>query len=119
MNKGTTERRSVARFPRTFELEGRLEPEGDVARMVATNVSVGGLYCTSPIGFDEMTRLAVRLMLPLKSGGVAVEPVDLEAVVVRQRELSSPNGEARYELALFFPNLEAPHREQIKQYLSG
>jgi hypothetical protein len=87
--------------------------------MVSHNLSAGGVCCTSSVDFPEMTRLAVRLLLPgSDSGGNGAEPVDVEAVVVRRTQLGSSvgNGE-RYELALFFTHLEDDHRARLQEYI--
>ena len=111
------ERRSHARFPHTFEAHGTAEAGDVVARMVASDLSLGGLYCSSSVDFPEMTRLAVRLLLPeRKTGGV--EPLEVEAVVVRHRELPSPAGNHRYELALFFAGMRDGERERLARYLA-
>src|SRR5512140_2929416 len=102
--RARAERRSHARFQRTIEAQGSPE-EGDVvARMVASDLSLGGLYCSSSVDFPEMTRLSVRLLLPEQRTGAA-EPLDVQAVVVRHREVPSPTGSQRYELALYFAGM--------------
>ncbi len=111
------ERRSHARFPRTFEAQGSAEAGDVVARMVASDLSLGGLYCASSIDYPEMTRLSVRLMLPERRTGT-VEPLDVEAVVVRHRELPSPTGNNRYELALFFSGMRDAEREKLARFLA-
>lgn len=116
MSKVTTERRAHARFAHRVELESK-PAEGKVARMVADNLSLGGLYCTSPVGYEEMTRLAVRLMLPSESAPGKTEPLDIEAVVVRRRELASATQDRRYELALFFPAVTEQQRRRLERYL--
>ena len=66
-----------------------------------------------------MTRLAVRLLLPLK--GVSdekPEPVELEAVVVRREELDASRGMQRFQLGLFFTNVDVATRDQIERYLN-
>jgi hypothetical protein len=98
---------------------------GVVARMVTENLSVGGLYCTSDADFPEMTRLAVRLMLPIKrSKNGDNQPLDLEAVVVRREVLPSrirtlrsrertqlPAG--RYRKRLESPNATCVHSGRV------
>lgn len=84
--------------------------------MVASNLSLGGLYCTSNDDFPEMTRLAVRLMLPSKNGNT--EQVDVQAVVVRRSELQASTGNPRYELALFFTDMGNRARECLARFLS-
>jgi hypothetical protein len=87
--------------------------------MVAHNLSLGGLQCTSPTDFPEMTRLAVRLMLPLGNGHAepALEPVDIEAVVVRREAANGSSGQPRYDLALFFTNVDRDVQAQLQRYL--
>ena len=114
--KSLDERRTHERFDASLQLEGTPENGGVVARMVTSNLSMGGLYCVSTVSFPEMTRLAVRLMLHLQPCN-DTDALDLEAVVVRQKELASANGKARYELALFFTGLDTRTRERLAAYL--
>ena len=114
----TPERRAHPRIVTKLTVQGTPEDGGVVARMVASNLSLGGLQCVSTADFPEMTRLAVRLMLPARNGNKALEqPLDLEAVVVRCRELQSNSGEPRYELSLFFTQVDTGGREQLSKYL--
>jgi hypothetical protein len=110
----TAERRAHARFPKTVNLEGIAAESGDTARLVASDLSLGGLYCTSTSDYPEMTRLAVRMDL---DGDGADQPLDVEAVVVRRKKLNSSTGKPRYELALFFPQLDDNQRERIARFL--
>ena len=115
-----TERRAHRRVRKQIEMQGSPDAGGVVARMVTNDLSIGGLHCVSTADFPEMTRLEVRLMLPLKNGADdAAEPVDLEAVVVRRQEYDSPDGEPRFELALFFTGVENGARERLARYLDG
>jgi len=118
LSRNRVERRSHARFQHTFELQG-LSPDdgGVVARMVATDLSLGGLYCSSSVDFPEMTRLDVRLLLPERKTGAA-EPLDVEAVVVRHRPIHSATGNGRYELALFFSGMSDAQREKLARFLA-
>jgi hypothetical protein len=110
------ERRAHTRFPKTFEIEGAPAEGSAVARMVASDLSLGGLYCTSTVDFPEMTRLGVRMLLPSTEGQES--PVDLEAVVVRRKKHMTRTGNARYELGLFFPRLTDEQREIISSFLA-
>lgn len=115
MSKSQAERRSHARFQRTIDLEGQAGTT--VARMVASDLSLGGVYCASSHDFPEMTRLAVRMVLP---NGTEGEPVDVEAVVVRRKKLKSPTGSnSRFELALFFTQVDDVGRERLARFLAG
>lgn len=119
MTKSTTERRVHTRHDRTFEVQGTNDSGSVTARMVASNLSLGGVYCTSDSDFPEMTRVAVRMMLPGQpSNGDTSEVVDAEAVVVRRRELpSSIHDGARFELALFFTDITNEQRDLLRSYL--
>jgi len=83
--------------------------------MVASDLSLGGLHCSSSQDYPEMTRLAVRLMLP---NGSRVEALDVEAVVVRRAELASVSGGARFELGLFFTGLSDEARTRLARFLA-
>jgi len=112
VSRSSVERRSHARFPHTFEIEGPTEADGSIARMTASDLSLGGLYCSSSRDYPEMTRLAVRLRLPSDA------PVDVEAVVVRRERRESASGEGRYELALFFTGMSDGARETLARFLA-
>jgi len=111
----TVERRSHARFPHQFEIEGPQDSTGTVARMVASDLSLGGLHCSSSQDYPEMTRVAVRLMLP---NGGRVDTLDVEAVVVRRMELASSSGAKRFELGLFFTGLSDDARARLARFLA-
>jgi hypothetical protein len=112
------ERRKHPRHTKKVEVHGTPDNGGVVARMVTNDLSMGGLHCVSTADFPEMTRLAVRLMLPPRNGGSAV-PLDVEAVVVRREEFASANGDPRYELALYFTNVHDGTRERLARFLNG
>ena len=112
------ERRAHERLSTSLDLQGTPGDGGIVARMTASNLSLGGLQCTSAAGFPEMTRLAVRMMLPVV--GSEEEPLDVEAVVVRCEEIDNSSvGDARYRLALFFTGLEDSARERLAEFISS
>ena len=115
MTPTTAERRSHARFPHRIEIEGQQAGQDTQARMVASDLSLGGLHCSSSQDYPEMTRLAVRLMLP---NGSRVEALDVEAVVVRRMELASASGAARFELGLFFTGLSDEARARLARFLA-
>lgn len=116
VSKIAVERRSSPRQDRTFDVEGAALEGGELARMKARDLSLGGLYCTSPADFAEMTRLAVRLLLPGRNGS-RMEPFDIEAVVVRRKEVASLSGSPRFELALYFHGVTDAQRKRLAAYL--
>ncbi|MBD3868361.1 MAG: PilZ domain-containing protein [Acidobacteria bacterium] len=114
MSDPNSERRAHERIDHTLEFEGFHSDQKAVARMVASNLSVGGVYCTSCTDFPEMTRLGVRMSLPHNGN------LEVEAVVVRRRELPSPSGgDDRFELALFFTSITAEQKEMLTGYLQA
>ncbi len=117
--KRTHERRAHARFDRAIDIHPPEEHAGTLARMVSRNLSLGGLQCVSPDPIPEMTRLAVRLMIPDGEGGNGPEPLDVEAVVVRSEEVPSATRDARYELGLFFTSMSDGARERLARFLAG
>jgi c-di-GMP-binding flagellar brake protein YcgR len=113
------ERRAHERHATELTVRGTPDEGGVVARMVARNLSLGGLYCTSTTDFPEMTRLAVRLMLPVEEqgSGNGSEPIDVEAVVVRREENNRSGNGPRFDLALYFTNVDDAIRTQIQRYI--
>ena len=118
-NENAAERRRHPRVEARFEMRGSPCDGGVVARMVARNLSLAGLQCVSTADFPEMTRLAVRMLLP-DSADPAGRPVELEAVVVRS-EVEPPSlaGEARYRLSLFFTGVADDARECLARFLAA
>jgi len=111
----TVERRSHARFLHQIDIEGPPDGQGTAARMVASDLSMGGLHCSSSHDYPEMTRLAVRLQLP--DGGRA-QTLDVHAVVVRRTELASSSGAPRFELGLFFTGMSDDGKERLASFLA-
>ncbi len=120
MSKSGSERRAHPRVETNFQLHGSPEQGGAVARMVANNLSLGGLRCTSSADFPEMTRLAVRLLLPVRNGGtIETETVDIEAVVVRREPAESATSEQpRFELSLFFTRVDDDARLRLQSFIA-
>ena len=122
LDQSGAERREHPRVDTRLELQGSIEAGGTLARMVASNLSLGGLYCTSHQDFAEMTRLAIRLVLPGPAPASADESaaVDVEAVVVRRRELEKrTSDQPRYELALYFTKIDGDGRQRLSDYIQG
>jgi c-di-GMP-binding flagellar brake protein YcgR len=117
--KRIQERRAHARFDRTVDIHGPSAEDGTVARMVTRNLSLGGFHCVSSAPFSVMTRLAGRLMIPDGGTGNGPEPVDVEAVVVRSREIASATRDERYELGLYFTSMSNLARERLARFLAS
>ena len=113
------ERRAHPRLQKSFELSGDASGGEPVARMVASDLSLGGLYCVSNRDYAEMTQLSVRLDLSPQPDSEENGMLEVDAVVVRRNPLRSPTtGESRYELALFFTGLTDDQRERIAGFLA-
>jgi hypothetical protein len=115
------ERRRHPRIETRIDAHGSAAEGGAIARMVTDNLSLAGLQCTSATDFPEMTRLAVRLLLPGSDGNAApAEPIDIEAVVVRRTHLAASNeGKPRYQLALFFTSMDDSAKERLTSYIGS
>jgi len=114
----TSDRRAHPRFQTQLEVHGLSDSGETVARMVTSDLSMGGVLCVSPNDYPEMTRLAVRLMLPQNGGGAdSARPVEFEAVVVRREPLTSSTGTPRFELALFFTHFNNGAKEDLESFL--
>lgn len=120
MTKPGVERRAHPRIQTEFQLQGSPEAGGVVARMVANNISLAGLQCTSSSDFPEMTRLAVRLLLPSSNGSESgTECLDVEAVVVRSEETpSATTGSPRFELGLFFTGVDDETKQRLASFIA-
>jgi hypothetical protein len=118
VSKTAIERREHRRVETSFPIQSVPEQGGAVARMVAKDLSLGGLRCTSSADYPEMTRLSVTLLLPL-DGAPEPAPVSIEAVVVR-RELvaAAVSGEPRFELSLFFTRVDDTARARLASFLA-
>jgi len=122
MAKSGSDRRAHRRVEARFTLQGSPETGGVVARMVADNLSMAGLHCTSTADFPELTRLAVRLMLPANGPRDAgTRAVDVEAVVVRREEAAAAasSGEGRFQLALFFTKVDDTAKRCLASFIDG
>ena len=104
-------RRSHVRVPARVPIAtvGQEQP----IQIEAANISEGGAYCLSHAPVGVMTRIAVSIEIPDLDGDP--EPVQVDAVVVRcEPHLLYPG---KWNLALFFPELEESTREKIASFV--
>jgi hypothetical protein len=99
-------------------MEGVPDAGGVFAEMQTENLSVGGVYCSSSQDFPEMTKLAVRLRLPMNDRRLSVATVEAEAVVVRRELVRAADGDPQYRLALFFTNMDDRSSDLLTDYLA-
>ena len=122
MTDNSSDRRAHDRIESQLVFEGYSGEQESVARMVASNLSMGGVYCTSSNDFPEMTRLGVRMALPPNGnpGARKAHSLEVEAVVVRRRSLPSPTGgDPRFELALYFTSISEEQKQMLSNYLQA
>lgn len=113
-----TERR---RAPRIADDGLSLEVKsGDFDIMTHTlNISASGIYCKVEREIPLMSRVQLMLMIPdpAKDGKSSIG-VEVEGVVVRQHPVIIEGRVKHYDIAIFFENLSAKHREMISTYIA-
>jgi hypothetical protein len=87
--------------------------------MECKNISIGGANCISDTDFPVMTKMLVHLFLSSKDGRFArsASPVSVKAYVVRCEKIGRGKNKNRYELALFFYNMEDSQAQLLNKYL--
>lgn len=112
------ERREYKRLKKKLTLRSVSRKHGFIS-MECKNISVGGAYCISDIEFPVMTKMLVNLFLSSKDGRSArsATPLSLSAYVVRCEKIENAKGKDRYELALFFYQLEDAQAQLLEKYL--
>ncbi|MFH1061419.1 MAG: PilZ domain-containing protein [Candidatus Omnitrophota bacterium] len=82
------------------------------------NISSTGIYCQVDRFLPVMTRLCLKMSIPLIENNRKVEKnIDCKAVVVRIRPESRLEHINSYQLGLFFTDIKSQDRELISRYL--
>lgn len=103
------ERRRHPRVPMRLPVE---TGEAGGLSLTTGDVSIGGVSCFSPKPVPEMTRMRLRIELPLPD---EERWISAEAIVVR---VDPPQGERKdYRLALFFTQLSDADKAVLRRYL--
>ncbi|UCF80242.1 MAG: PilZ domain-containing protein [Acidobacteriota bacterium] len=106
------ERREHPRFPARLPVK-TTGPEGEF-ELVTGDVSLGGIKCHTSHHIPEMTRMALRIELPLEEGSEWITP---KGVVVRIEPSEPVPGHSDYRVALFFLELSDADRAKLSRYL--
>ena len=112
------ERREHKRLKKNLTLRSVSKEHGFIS-MECRNISVGGAYCISDTRFPFMSRMLVHLFLSSKDGRFArlASPLSLKAYVVRCEKINGGKNKNRFQLALFFYNMEDSQTHLLKEYL--
>lgn len=79
------------------------------------NVSNAGAYCHINRYIPPFTKLAVKMILPIVNNNKKEEcTVDCKGVIVRINDVA----EGGFNIAIFFNEIKALHKEKISKYIS-
>jgi c-di-GMP-binding flagellar brake protein YcgR len=113
MTKSGAERRQYPRINRALPL--KIQANGYRFATNTENVSCVGAYCHLDKYIPPFTKIAVKLVLPVKSGkSIKTVNVDCNGVVVRSED--EKNG--GFNIALFFNEIKESQRKRISQYIN-
>lgn len=79
------------------------------------NLSVAGIACTTSCRYPEMTRLKITLDLEGAKEGSPGFRLEVTGAVVRCRPLRHGTGRRRYDVALYFTDLDDGAREKLAE----
>ena len=114
--KKGAERRAQPRFDVALPL--RIGTDDFQFATDTKNLSSSGIYCSVDRFVPVMTKLSLKLRIPLIEKNRKVEKgVDCQAVVVRISPESAQAQSQPYQVGLFFTQIEDDDRQLINQYL--
>jgi hypothetical protein len=111
-NPTGAERRRAPRAPATFPLRFGAERAPATLR----DISSLGLCCETSAAVDEMTAVRIELEVPVTAGGAQPSPLRVAGAVVRC-ELIVGSKPSRYEVAVFFTEIDEADRRQLASYV--
>ncbi len=91
-------------------------PEGALDASLR-NLSLAGLSCTTSTPFAEMTRLQVTLDLPEPRNMGPASRVQLSGAVVRCVPMRRGNARRRYEVGVFFDQMDEAVQGKLTAFL--
>ena len=125
MTETPHERRLAIRVEANLNLEVRLpRPDGSeaVASLETINISSSGVYFKSDHFIEPMTKLAMELevLVPAESDDRARETalVPCEGLVVRISPEAETESCDKYEIAVFFTNIQPEGLEILERHIS-
>ncbi len=106
------------RHPRINEqLHFKLNTEDFDVIAETMNLSCIGAYCQVNKNIPLMTNLKIFLALPYGDGGVELDYVECNGVVVRVEEAGSEaNINSKYNIAIYFNDIEESDKEKIENF---
>lgn len=108
-----TERRKYPRIAHVLPL--KIIANGYDFTTTSQNVSCVGTYCTVDKYIPPFTKLAVTLLLPINNSSRQVKAaITCKGIVVRTEDSS----DGRFNIAIFFNDINAAERNKISQYIS-
>jgi c-di-GMP-binding flagellar brake protein YcgR len=122
--KKTSRRRERRRSTRVdARLSMRVEGahEGGPAQVVteSQNISSSGIYCTSSHFLPPLSKVMLTIVLPKMPGATrGQELIKTEGIVVRCEATPSRKGEAKYQLACMFADIDPERRDRIEAFVA-
>jgi len=117
MSPKTMERREHKRVAGTLRFKSA--DNDTFIEMQCKNVSLGGAYCISKVGFPLMTKMMIHIYLPGRDGRTALSgsPLAINAYVVRSEKIEKGPDRNHYHLAIFFKELDASQAEMLREFI--
>ena len=116
------ERRNSARADANLSMRVEGRPSDGELTLVETesqNISSSGVYCTSPHYLAPLSRVALTIVLPGRSGSSARSSlVKCSGIVVRCLPIGNPNPSGAYQLACSFIALDQRHQAAIDEFVT-
>ena len=116
------ERRTSARADANLSMRVEGRPADGELTLVETesqNISSSGVYCTSPHYLAPLSRVALTIVLPGRSGSSARSSlVKCSGIVVRCLPIGAPAPSGSYQLACSFIALDQRHQAAIDEFVT-
>ena len=119
-----TDRRRRQRVDARLKLAVQVpRPDGglDQAHLETLNISSSGVYFESDHFIEPMTKLDLRMELPIPSdgaGGARTVSVRCEGIVVRVTPEAAAREVHRYEVAVFFTHFEPDALARLEEHIA-
>jgi hypothetical protein len=112
----TTERRRGRRVEARLQIELQLEPGSTTHASDTINISANGVYFRSPRFVAPLTKLGMRLMLPIDDK--TDQAVDCQGIVVRCIPEEPAADVEHYEIACYFTDPTPEFRARLGEYVT-
>lgn len=111
------ERRNHPRLAKTLPL--KVKTEAKDLRATSINISPSGIYCQIDNYIAPMTKVKIDILLPkkLKNAKLSTKRICCKGVVVRIEESKQKNN--RFNIAVFFNELQEKDYEYISSYVNS